>query len=122
MSIAAAVPEFPGETERSAEEKGDQDAGERLPVNGIDVEFTVQEFRSGGLDGAGEKEERSGGFVPGGGFRLDGFRGYGVFARFGRVERIHGKRLEREARREQEDRQNCQKLFHEALNSVSIVF
>lgn len=58
---AAAVAEFPGESERRAEEKGNQDAGERLAVNGVDAEFTVQEFRSGGLDGAGEEEQRSGG-------------------------------------------------------------
>ena len=47
-NIASTVAEFPGKSERRAEEKGDQDAGERLPVDGVDAEFAVQKFRGGG--------------------------------------------------------------------------
>ena len=49
--------------------------------------------------------------------RLGGFRGHGIFARLGRVERLHRGALEREARRQQDHHQNCQKPFHEAVYS-----
>jgi hypothetical protein len=114
----AGTAQFAGKPERGAEQKRDQDAGERLTVDGIDAEFLVQEIRRGGLDGAREKEDGNG--VIRDGIRFDGFFGHGERSRRGHVERVDGGALEVEAGRQQDESQDCQETFHN--NASFLVF